>query len=408
MKNQAISRPLGGQELIIADDSGREFGGIVTGVEEIQDAVSTQLDYQLDTRDYSFLLDRHRAVKEYAQGAFTYDQIVKDLVATYGAKDGFTTNGVMASFQSEFTRIEYQPVGQSIGLIADKISWAWGVDYYRDVKFFPQSTNVSPLPGNTLDADNASTISDPTYGQLGIYSDLRIKEDVSQVKNRVFMYGHKVTDSHTYTETFTGDGLQLAFPLAYEPSHTLTNIAVTVGGTVYAPAADLAAGGPSNTAQDFTAYVNWNTLVVRFNVAPTNGTSVVVAYKPMFPLVVMVEDPQDQAIMKTRTGLPDGAFEDAISDPTLSADTVAPSTARGQFAIAKYGTPHISGQFTSFLHGWRAGQFFHLTSARRFGGQFNGDQLFVTKVEKQLVSHPAGTRPLFKSTVYFSDNVFVF
>lgn len=412
--SKAITRPKAGQELIVEDQTGREFGGMIGTVEETQSqdpggqgSVISQLAYEVRCRDYSFLLDRHCAVKEYAADTWNYDGIVKDLVNTYSAGDGFTTNNVQGGFQAEYTQINYQPVFQSINLLAQKISWFAFVDYYRDVHFQELATMISPLPGNTLHVDTATTQADPTFGQLGIYSDLRIGEDATQMKNRVFVRGMKVTSTQTYTQKFTGDGTTLTFGLAYEPSHTPTNIVVTVGGVTYGIQADIAGGAPANTIQDFTAYINWETLVVRFNVAPGNGVQVVVAYKPMFPMVVIVDDPSKQAVMAPRFG-DDGIYEDAISDPTLNADNTGPARARGLFTVAKYGLPRIYGQFNSLLPGWRSGQYFYITSSERFDGELVNYQVFVTKVTKKLVAHPLSKQPLFQSQIEFSSSVYTF
>src|SRR5579862_5534926 len=94
IRDQEITRPKGGQELIILSNLGTEFGGTIVTVEEDQTAVPTQLDYKVTARDYSFLLDRHVAFKEYAADTFTYQDIVDDLVATYVFKDTSTTENV--------------------------------------------------------------------------------------------------------------------------------------------------------------------------------------------------------------------------------------------------------------------------------------------------------------------------
>src|SRR5581483_6110692 len=117
--------PKGGQEVILTSNLGREFGGIGVKVLELQKAVQTQLDYQVKVRDYSFLLDRHDAFEEYAASTWSYDGIVKDLVSKYGGADGFTTNNVQATFQAPYTRFDYQPVAQSINLLAQQIAFGF-------------------------------------------------------------------------------------------------------------------------------------------------------------------------------------------------------------------------------------------------------------------------------------------
>lgn len=410
IKGQTIYRPISGQEVIVTSNQGREFGGLITNVSESQIGVAGSLDYAVQTRDYSFLLDRRCAFVEYAQGDWTYDGIVKDLVARYGSQDGFTTNNVDPTFDAPYTRFDYQPTGQSINQLAQQAALTFHVDYFRDVHFYESEKNISPLPANTLMVDTATVIPDGFYGTLGVLGDLTIVEDITQLRNRIFLYGQNVTSENTYTDNFTGDASTTSFGLTYEPSHNLAaNVSVTVGGVPYTVAADLIDGSPSSTIQDFTAYINFASQIVRFNVAPANGVAIVVAYKPMLPLVVMTEDPSAQRVMAARIGgSDDGTFEYAISDPTLSADTIDPAVARGQEQMAKYGLPHISGQFTSYLFGWQPGQYFVFNSTKRFNGELTGTTLYATKVSKKIVSHPLNASPLFMSTVSYADSIYVF
>lgn len=404
---QSVARPKGGSELVITDQLGRAFAGVVSIVTEVQDAVIDQLDYQVQAKDFSYHLNRKLSVDEYAANVYTYGQIVADLISKYGAPYGITSGGVQSAFLSEYQRFDYLPVDQCLSLLAQKISWTWYVDYSKVCQFFPAEQNPSPLPGNALQVDTAATQPDATYGSLGVYGDLQLAEDVSQMKTRVFLHGQKVTVDYTYDQKWTGDGSTKTFGLAYEPSHDAANVTVTVGGQQYAVETDIASGSPSNATQDYVAYINYENLLMRFNVAPANGVTVEIVYRPMVNLTVMVNDPSKERAMAARTG-DDGIFEYAISDPSLSADTIDPAKTRGQFTIAKYGAPHLSGQFVSFLPGWRAGQAFTLRSSKRMGGDFDGVTMYVNKVDRRLVSHPATKDPLFQSTVYFADSLWVF
>lgn len=414
---QAVTRPKSGQEVIITSQLGREFAGHIVTVKEAQNnSVITQLDYKVTVRDYAYLLDRHVAFNEFAANTYTYDQIVKTLVQQYGAADGFTTTGVQASFEAVYTRFDYQGVSQSINQMAQQIAWAFYVDYFKNVFFYDGTTSIpSPLPSNTLLVDTATTLADAynIYGAIGVYGDLEITEDSTQLRTKIFLYGHQVTAGYFLTESFTGDDSTTSFGLTYPPSQDLVNnVIVTVGGATYTPAVDLVDGVPTSTAQDFTAYINFTGQTVRFNVPPPDGVAVVVEYKPQLPLVVVIPSPSDAALTAAVMDLPasDPYFEYAISDPSLSAETIGPSQARADEQLTKYGTARISGTFTSYLHGWKAGTFFLLTSTKRFDGQFNATTMYVTKVDKKIVSHPTNagaTQPLFKSTISFSDSVYV-
>lgn len=393
--NKEMPRPKGGSELIVLNGTNREFGGVHISPEEDEIAAGVML-YQCKSRDYGYWADRRLIVEDIMPDYA--GNMIKSVVSSFSS--GFTTNNVQTGPLAPYQKVDYVPLTKFVKKLADLFSFGWYIDYYKDFHFFAYETFVSPLPNNLLNID------DPTNALY--FGNLTLTEDVSQVRTRVYLKGHKVGARYTVTDTFVADGQQTSFPLRYEPIHDLgKGMVITVAGTNYPAKRDIVDGLPNATASDGNAYVNFDTPQARFNVAPASGSVVSVTYYPRLPEALAVSDVQSQKIMAARDQQ-DGIYEFAINDPGLSWDDASIAQARGQLEINKYGRPHYSGQFTSFLQGWRAGQFFYFYSKRRMDGDLNGFKMFVTKVSKTLVNHPKNGTPTFQYTVSIADTPYVY
>jgi hypothetical protein len=391
---RAVPRPKGGQEIRILNGAVAEFGGVM--LTPTEDALATDvMIYHVKCRDYTYYFDKYVVTDTYAN--MSTGNIVKSIVQTYAS--GFTTNNVQGTGDSFLiTEIIFDHKAPSVCVkkLADDTAFQWWIDYDKDVHFGPTMTVPSPLPNNTLDADT----------DTANYSNLQIIEDVSQLRNQIYLQGYKVPADYSITQDFSLDGQSNVLILTYEPMHKLSDITVVVNGTTLAKKLDITGGLPNSQIADGTAYINYKQQRVRFNVAPAAGTASI-TYVPMFEMIKMYNDPNALAEMKARDNM-DGVYEFGIRDQQLSSVDSTLADTRGQLELYKYAYPHISGQFDSFLQGWQAGQYFTLVSQNRMDGEFAGGiTLYVVKVAKQIVSHPANGSPTFKYTVSFSDTPYV-
>lgn len=388
--NFALPRPKADTELILFNGSNREFAGVITDPEEEQLAVGV-MKYATKVRDYTPWLDKRLVVEDIT--GWTADQIVDYVVQNYTT--GFTTQNVQPSFTVPTQKFNYVQPSRVIKNLADSISWGWYIDYDKDVHFYAMESFLSPLPGNIFDADN----------DLINYGDLIISENASQVKNRIYLKGYKYKAGWTKTDSWVADGQQTTFDLSYQPYRGA--ISILVGGINYPAKNDIVDGLPTTLTNDGYGYVNYVGQKLRFNVAPVSGTVVTMTYNPMLYNVTMVEDPAAQQVMAERDGT-DGIFENVIDDPRLTSDGPELAQLRGQLALYKYGYPHISGSFYSYLQGWRAGQHFVFQSQKRMDGELDGETLYVTKVTKTITNHPLNGTPILKSQISFSDSPYVY
>lgn len=392
---KAVPRPKGGQEIRILNGAEVEFGGVLLQPKETALATDVML-YQVQCRDYVYWFDKRVVVNTYA--GYTAGNIVKDIITNFTS--GFTSNNVQgtgSSFYVPEIKFDHKPPSEAVKKLADDVGYQWWIDYNKDVHFSAVGTNPSPLPNNALMVDT----------DIENYSDLEFEEDVSQVRNQIYLMGYKVPAAYSVTQNFVADGQNNTFVTTYEPKHALNTITVTVGGVTKAKKLDLIGGLPNNEQEDGTVYISYQEQRYRFNVAPAQGQVVSITYVPMFELINMQNDPSAMDEMKSRD-LQDGLYEYAIRDRQLSSIDSTLATTRGQLELYKYAYPRYSGLFNSFLQGWQPGQYFYLTSDNRMDGQFQNFVFYVIKVEKTIVTHPENGDPVFKYAVSISDTPYSF
>lgn len=376
--NGELPAPVVSQELIWEVDGVREFAGPIQQILEVD--LGTALQYQLTVTSYEPWANRHLVVGYYDEQ--TADSMVKNIVGQFC--HGFTTNNVQPSYLIPPLYVNYETVTDTIKKIADQIQWGFYIDHYKDLHFFPIEQFVSPLPHNTLHADGATDTKS--------WSDLQITEDASQLKTRIYLKGFKSRVSTPVTLTFTGDGNTMQWSLGYKPSYRSGDISVKVGNQTMNIKRDMADGSPGqNTTDTTSAFINYSQNLVRLNFAPAQGVPIVVTFYYLSDTILMREDPRAVQAAAQRDGDgSDGRYEYAHTDSTLTSSTIDAANAKGDQLLYQYAYPQLQIEFTSFVRGWRAGQYFWFRSKRRMGGRYDGQQMFVQQVQKKLVQAVPG------------------
>lgn len=394
IQDGAVGRPLSNTEVIFLNGGNREFAGVLATVHE-EPVDPYTFRYKCIANNYEQWFDRHLAAETYQ--AQTADALLKAMVTAFCP--GFTTNNVQAAPQVPEYTADYKAPTQVVKDQANLLAWQWYIDYEKDLHFFIAEQLPSPLPGNALNADT----------DLVDYGDLVMEEDGTQVKNRIIAMGFDIMSAVTVPVYIVADGQNDTYPLPQKPAGTSAKYwpALTVGGTPYAIAADVAGGLPGTLGASGTAYVNTTNMTIRLDPLPAAGTviqgSMYYKYQPIY----VQDDPAlIQAQAAREGGGSDGIYEYAIQDPRMSGDDTSLAQARAGYSLAKYGTPNVTGTLTSFTQGWRAGQSFALTSARRLGG-IAGEWFYVAQCDKSIVTHPAGGTPTLRYDLTISDRPFI-
>lgn len=402
-----IPRPKAGQEVVFLNAAGdREFGGILMDVEE-EEREPNIMVYHCECSDFTKWFDRHLVNQQWLQNT-TVQTIINDIVSQYVNTPGntrtFTTHNVQQFPQvpMPITQFFYVPPSQCMAQLSQLLGWGWYIDSYRDVHFYQITSNPSPLPNNELNADDLWTDPNLSASELPNWVDLKISENVSQLKNFVFITGIYVAQSKLYTETMVGDGQTTVFSLGYQPPADASQITVSVNGTPQQIALEWVDGSPGQSGPANTVYVDFSAQRIRFSSPPPNGATITVTYYPMQQTVYGQPDPQSQAFMAARDGT-DGIYQYNRMDPSLSAETVALAQQRAQMILYKYAYPYISGTFRSYLPGWQVGQNFTFYSNRRFNGELNGRTFYVTRVSKRIVKVHPNSDWLWEYTITFAN-----
>lgn len=427
-----LPRPKCGQEFIwhtidsvTQSELTRDFGGVVVTVQE--DTEGTSLIYTITVKSYEHWFNRHLVTYWYNQyyASGTKAQLlalkpsdsanINDTVDN-GNGDGIV-NRIVEGFCPGFTCNNVQPIGNmvipqyfnyvapsdAIKTIANQLEYGYYIDYYKDVHFYPFETFKSPLPGNILNADT----------DLTSYGDLEIIEDGQQTYNKVFLKGFKTRNASPVNLSFLGDGSTKQWSLGYRVSSFKGDIAVavyssmsaytadttfqttgvTTGGTQMTIKRDIVDGAPDQTSTSNTAYVQYTQYLLRLpnyagaGVVPS-GKVIGVFFHYLKDIVYMGQNTQAQTTTAAIEGT-DGIYEYAVDDKSLTNSTVGAPQAKAQLLLQKYSMPQISGTFTSYLSGWRAGQCFQLVTNKRMGGI--NQTMYVLQNTKTIVNNVEGS-----------------
>lgn len=320
-------RPEIGDEVEVFDGLEKIFGGAI-----IKTEIRTQallIKYSVSIKDWTHYLDRVLVVDKFENT--TIGEIIEYINTNY--LSGFTINHVSCPVQISSISFNRFPVSKCLQQLAEQINYSWYVDYDKDIHFF--SKNSEPAPFNLSDD-----------GGNYIFSSLKIKDDISQMRNRVFIRGGEM-EGNQRIETSIGDGTKLTFPLGHKFAKKPT---VTVGGVTKTVGKDFL-----DKDEDFDCLWDYNQKYIRFVSAPANGAAIAVVGIPLIPIIVQVQD--DASISKY------GVYEFSKIDTTISSKEQAK-----QYAIAQlesYANKIQEAEFSTYQSGLRSGQIINIQSDLR-------------------------------------------
>lgn len=252
--------------------------------------------------------------------AFTMDNVDVEGQNIQSAKFGFKFPSAVLKRYSQVTGLD------------------WYVDSDRDIHMFSTLTNTAPFELTDTGGNHN-------------YDSLRIDQDISKLRNTVYIFGGEGIATSAITEEldYQADGTQKEFQLTrrYDlPSVTLL---------VNAVSQDVGVEGDDTFADGFDALYNVDDRSISFDTAPANGVSVNWTGKRLFPL---------------NAKLVDGASVAAFGEKeiTIKEDDIKTFDAAIQRAIAEfteYAGANIDGSFLTDSQGLRAGQRIHLDLTNR-------------------------------------------
>lgn len=341
--------------IITLDDNTIIFGGyIVSSTLRKRDHGVIQIELQAS--DYTRLLDQNLVHRTYE--GMTDKAIIQDFVSRYCPGSGITTTNVIEGVTIDQISFNYIQISEAMRRICEMTGRNWYIDYSKDIHYFPLTTSASPF---NIDSTNNE------------YSELELKLDNSQLKNRVYVRGGtKLSDQTSYTEK--GDGTKRKFVVPDKP-HDVT---VKVNGVTKT------LGIKNLNLSGFDFYLNFQEKYIEQDsggAVLTSSDTFEVLYKYDIPILVAVEN--------TVSILDNGQKEFAIFDKSIS--TTAAARDRAAAELTDYANSLIEGSFMTYTPGFRTGQYININLSdygvndnylvQRVGAESFGAGNFIYKVE---------------------------
>lgn len=367
----ALARPVGGMLVEFWNGTRLEFAGRIATVEEDDQAGPLNLQFVIECVDFTPDFDRHMLQATYPSDTIT--ETAHSIVGDVGL--GFTSTAVAAGPVIPEVEADLEYPSSLLTTISEQVEHQWYIDYNRNLNLFYVRDRPAPVASIDFDVDFTSE------------GDLYITEDVSQIKNVIFLTGARVKSANNDVAYFTADGETRFFPLNYAP-WALEDVSVEVDNVSYELRLDTIEGqagdGTSDAGVVYVCLDNWG---VRFpdNAPPGDLSDIVITYKYEYETVVRVEDIASIIYMKARENTDaapsDGVHEAKFEFPELRVADANTIIDYGNLLLSRYAWPNYVLTFTSLTQGWFVGQNFLASSTRR---NFTERTVYVTQITKKL------------------------
>lgn len=324
-------KPTEGQSVVfIVDDL--VFGGIVDEMSDIPQTHDITW-YDCKARDYTYQLDRRLVVEDYEN--YTADEIVRDIITKYCA--GFTSTHVYTGAPLvEKKQFPYMKPSDCFKWLVNYVGWDWYVDSNKDVWFFNPNALEFPAP-ISIDA-TTETVRNISY-----------TVDIEGLTNRVYVIGGTyLSDLLSPALEWKSDGLMTSWILPWEADYDSASL--EVGGL---PVTLGESGVDDETAFEYMLDSAKKTISCGTASTPADGTQMSLSCKIPLDVTTWDENKESQIAVAAIQG-GDGIYESVIFDDSLT--TLEAAIAVAQAEINDRADPIASGNFETFVTGWKPGQ----------------------------------------------------
>ena len=331
-------RPSVGDEVKVWDGNTQIFGGIIVKIEKIIDSNGI-LIYKTQAKDYSQIMDGKLVFKEYVNQSM--GDIIADLVSSY-MPTGFTANNISATSSAVIVTnisFNYEAPSKCLKALADLINCDWYVDVNKNIHFFEKDIGETAPFG--LTDSNGNYLS----------GSLSITEDLSQIRNVIYVRGGEYAGDSRTDKFGVGDGTTLTFNLPYRYDSTPV---ITVGGTVKTVGVDFL-----DSADSFDCLWNYQEKLIKFKTAPASG-DILATGKPM--IAVIIKAKSGASILQFTRSDFNGEYEYVVIDKTIVTKEYA--RLRAQAEMNDYGTTVKDLKFDSYTAGLSSGQLINVQSTK--------------------------------------------
>ena len=342
-----------GQPVQIYDpDSVLVFGGVIDTPETGRYAPSGELLHPIRCADYHYFADKRLVAESYEDKTCGF--IVDDIYDKYLAAEGITIGNIELGATLVEAIFNYVRVTDVYDALAEKAGMIWFIDEQKALYFQDRATTPAPW---TLTGDDIEKHSGRLSGANPLY------------RNRQYIRGGRGTTA-VQTETFTGDGVTVAFTVGFPLERVPTVTVNAVGQTVGIKGIDVAK----------QCYWNKGDATITFAAAP-GAVAVVIQYYGQFNILVLAEDIGEIAAKKAIEGTGTGYVDDIADEPTLNEVDASLDSALAK--LARYGIAGSQLKFNTTRSGLKPGQ---LQTVNYPPLGLNGEEMLIESVTMHQVA----------------------
>lgn len=240
------------------------FAGFIDNPGEVRvGAVGLSLYHDITCMDNHYLADKRLVVKSYANK--TLEFIVEDIMTDYLVPEGVSEGAIHTGPTFSEVILNYVKVSEAFDALKDLSGYTWFIDEAKKLYFIDRTTNLA-----------AWNLDGVTYRPLK--GSVYLKKGNPFYRNRQYIRGGTGLTTQQI-ETFTGDGVTVAFTVGYPISLAPTVTVNAVGQTV----------GIKGVDTGKQCYWNKGDATITFTAAP-GAVAVVITYYGEYPLIVRADN----------------------------------------------------------------------------------------------------------------------
>jgi hypothetical protein len=306
-----------GDPVSFTDGSVTIFAGLIKEIEEFEPFSGT-VWYNVIASDNSALADK-RIVADVVENQ-TPGYIVTNVLLPILAEEGVTAGDIEAGAELKKVVFDYIKVSTALDLLKDISGLNWNIDEDKKLNFFRQDQYLSAIE-----------ITDDGYGKD--IKSFKRKKTMNQYRNKQYVRAGKGQTALQTAEKPTPepDGVSrnfvLRFPIAEKPLIYINSVQVSP--------TDIGINGLDENKK---FYFSFNSNVISQDEAETVlvSTDVVeVTYKGLYPILAVVDKPEQIDDRKDKETGTSGIYEELIQETSINTSDQAVEYASG--LISKYG-----------------------------------------------------------------------
>jgi len=335
LEGSITTKPESGDEITMYYNGEKIFGGIAVRVTQKAEDYKVIL-FDVECEDYTRLMQKKLVYQIFEQN--TIEEIVATFIENSLPEGFYISEMTGGDTVINYIAFDYETVSDCMTQLADMINHDWYVDPEKGIHFISKTDKSAPF--NIADEDGSYD-----------FSSLRIRSDITQMRNRIFIRGGEYL-ADTLTTEFESDGVQNVYILPYK----YEDIYVSVTGILWDGGID---GESAITQYDYLWNKSEKFIRFRGDRIPNTGSGFNIVGRPYLPVRLVRQDADSIAHFATAEG-GDGISDFLIVDSNIN--TIEAARERANAELDAYKDSISEGEFITFTSGLKAGQRIRINS----------------------------------------------